>query len=127
MTFLAEMEAMMAGYVAAFEAKDAAGCAEIYAQDTAIYSPFGPPVIGRAAISAEHHDWFKPGEENKRVDIIDCTASDDLGYCLIAYPADVTDDDGTVRQEVVTNLCAMVRQSGTWQITQSSMNETFAE
>jgi len=124
MSFRDEMEAMMSTYVVAYKIHDAAKCAAIYAEGATILSPFGPPITGRNAIQAEHQTWFEIPENNKRIDVIHCAATGNIGYCLLAYSADVTDPDGTERQEAGTNLCAMERQSGLWQIRYSSMNET---
>ena len=124
MGFLAEMGAVMESYNTAYRACDAGGCAAVYASEATIYSPFGPPLKGREAITAAHEIWFASGEKNKRIDILDCAACGDLGYCLIAYSASVTEDDGSVRQEAGTNLLAMVREGGSWRIRHSSMNET---
>jgi uncharacterized protein (TIGR02246 family) len=122
--FSAEMQAVMAEYLAAYRASDAGRCAAIYTSDATIYSPFGPPVQGRDAIAAAHESWVATGEDNKHIDILDCAASGDLGYCLVAYSARVSDDDGTDRLEAGTNLMAMVREGGAWRIRLSSMNET---
>ena len=127
MIFRDEMAAMMAGYVAAFDSQDAERCAAIYAVDAVVYSPFGPPIIGRDAIAAAHLDWFALGEENKRIEVLDCGASGDQAFCLIAYSADVTQDDGSVHQESGTNLCTLAAEAGTWRIRYSSMNETYQE
>lgn len=123
MSFRDDMEAIVSAYVAAYKSRDAAKCAAIYAEGATIYSPFGPPVTGRSAIRAEHETWFEIPEKNKRIDIINCAATGYIGYCLLAYSSDVTGPDGMVQQEAGTNLCAMERQSGLWQIRYSSMNE----
>jgi uncharacterized protein (TIGR02246 family) len=121
------MTAMMAGYVTAYSACDSAGCAAIYAEDAVIYSAFGPPVRGRAAIAAAHEDWFTSGEENKRIEIIDCAAAGNLAFCLIAYSADVPQNDGSVHYDSGTNLCTLVPEAGGWRIRYSSMNDTFLD
>lgn len=127
MAFQQEIEEIMTAYVAAFNAQNAAECAAIYTEDATIFSPFGPPIRGRAAIVAEHKNWLALGEENKRIDVLDCAASGDLGYCLITYAADITGPDGTQVTEKGTNLCAMVRRAERWQIQHSSMNETVSD
>jgi len=126
-SFRDEMTAMMTRYVTAYEAGNSAGCAVIYAEDATVYSPFGPPIVGRAAIAAIHEDWFAYDEKNKRADVIDCAASGDQAFCLIAYSADVPQDDGQIRRESGTNLCTLVPEAGAWRIRYSSMNATFSE
>ncbi len=127
MSFRDDMEAMMSGYLAAYKSRDAAKCAGLYAEGATIYSPFGPPVTGRDAIAAAHETWFDLGEKNKRIDIIDCAATGFVGYCLLGYSSDIPAPDGTVSHEAGTNLCAMVRHAGEWQIRYSSMNDANAE
>jgi len=115
----------MAKYLTAYQARDAAGCAAIYAPETAVFSPFGPPIEGRDSIAEAHEGWFALGEENKRIEVIDCAASGNVGYCLLTSSADIPGDDGTVQPDSGTNLCAMVRRSGVWQILHSSINESL--
>ena len=123
MSFREEIEALLADYVAAFEARDSGGCAGIYTDDAVVFSPWGPPVQGRAEIEAVHRDWFGLGEKNKRIDVFDCAHSGDLGYVLIRYRADVTGDDGGSREEAGTNLATVVREDEGWRLRYSSMNE----
>ncbi len=127
MSFRDDMEALLAAYLAAYKSRDAAKCAALYAEGATIYSPFGPPITGRDAIAAAHSAWFAHGETNKRLDIIDCAATGFAGYCLLAYSSDIPAADGTLTHDAGTNLCAMVRHEGLWQIRYSSMNETGAD
>ena len=123
-TFRDDMQALMSGYLDAYRDKDASRCAAIFAGDAVIHSPFGPPIRGRDAIMAAHRDWFGLGEENKRIDILDCAASGDQAYCLVAYSADIRGEDGVPVKEAGTNLNVLVREAGAWRIRYSSMNET---
>ncbi len=119
MPFRDDMEALLAAYLAAYTSRDAAKCAALFAEGATIYSPFGPPVSGHHAIEKAHEDWFALDESDKRLDLIDCAASEYVGWCLIAFSADLPDGS----HEAGTNLCAMVRRAGTWQIRYSSMTE----
>ena len=50
MTDIDEFKTLYDTYVACYRAQDAAGCAAVFAAEAELFSPFGPPAIGRAAI-----------------------------------------------------------------------------
>lgn len=104
-------------YVESYRQRDAAGCASIFAQDAGLYSPFGPPAIGRAAIEAVQRDWVgEDGAEAKRIDVVDCGQEGDVGWCLAEY------GEGAGVEGVSLN--ALARQAdGSWLITRCSLNE----
>lgn len=122
MTLVAEIQSLMDIYLKAYRARDAAGCASVYVPDCALYSPFGPPAIGRAALRATHEEWFAEEEENKALKVLEAHSDGALAYCLAEYSADVRDVNGHVQRESGANLSILVRQNGEgWRIKCSSL------
>ncbi len=110
-------------YVDRYLAGDALACAEFYAEDGQIHSPFGPPVVGRAAIAQEHLVWFQENEVNKTVTILEARAAGDIGFALAEYGADVPQEDGSLAREEGTSLNSFERgPDGTWRIRHTSLN-----
>ena len=96
-------------------------CAELYAEDGEIHSPFGPPVRGRAAIRATHDSWFESREENKRLEVLSGECRGDLGYALLRYSADTADG-----VEAGTSLNVLAAATpGRWLFRLTSLNEDF--
>ena len=115
---------LIAGYLAAYERHDAAGCGAVYSDDAIALSPWGPPLFGSAAITAAHVEWFKEGETNKVMTIDDLVVDGDSGICLLHYEADVPGDNGETCKAFGASLNAMQRQSeGVWKIRHTSLNE----
>lgn len=103
-------------YVACYQAKDSAGCASIFAHDAEMYSPFGPPSIGRAAIEATHADWVQEEEEDKQITLTSAGCSESLGWCVANFS-----EGGSV---VGLSVNILARQpDGSWMITHCSLNE----
>ena len=80
-----ELQRVYDAYQAAYRAKDAAGCAALFTSDGAVYSPYGPPGLGRDAVSALHADWVQLGGEYKTLRVVEAGTSGDLAWCLTAY------------------------------------------
>ena len=117
-TLQQELQSVWDRYVAAYKAGDAAGCAAVFTPDAAVYSPYGPPAIGRAAIAAQHSEWVKLGGDGKTLIIEGAGSSGDLAWCLLRYSEGEVAGNGT-------NLTVFERQAGgNWLARISSLNET---
>ena len=115
-------------YLANYAAHDAAGCAALYAPDGKVFSPFGPPAMGRDQIAATHLDWFKAGEADKTMTVTHAAIAGDLGYCLVAFEAGVPGAGGTTERYRGTSLNVMERRSdGVWTIKLTSLNEAVKQ
>lgn len=99
----------------AYRAADAAACASMWTENGAIYSPFGPPLMGRAAIEAAHREWTAGGAgEDKILQVVDVAADGGMAWCLVRYA-----EPG----ESGTSLNVLERQAdGTWLIRLTSLN-----
>jgi len=125
---VATFQAVIDRYLAAYTAKDAAGCAALYAGTAEVHSPFGPVARGRAEIEAEHQRWFGEGETNKTMQVTRAGACGDLGYCLVAFDADLLGADGATERVRGTSLNVMERRTdGVWTITLTSLNEVVKQ
>lgn len=112
---------VIARYLAAYESRDAAGCAAVYASDSIMLSPWSPPLHGPAEIAAAHTEWFGEGETNKVMTTHRLTVDGDIGVCLIHYNADVP---GHVGKVCGASLNTLARQfDGSWKISLCSLNE----
>jgi ketosteroid isomerase-like protein len=111
----------MARMVAAYRAGDAAGCAALWTEDGALFSPFAPPARGRAAIEALHSDWTADGVgSDKRLEVLDAGAEGNLGWCMVAFSEGSATDSGT-------SLNVLERQpGGDWLIRICSLNSDHA-
>ena len=72
-------------YLAAYRAQDADGCARAFTMDSALFSPFGPPARGRAAIAKAHSEWFTFQEEDKRLEVSEFCENGKSGHCLLSW------------------------------------------
>lgn len=118
-----QIRALIARYLDAYEARDAAGCAALFTEDARILSPWGPPIRGKRAIAAAHLEWFEDGETNKVMDIADLRIGAALAICLVTYGADIPADDGPTRV-FGASLNALCRQpEGGWKISHTSLHE----
>lgn len=117
-----ELQQLLDGYVAAYRAGDAAGCAAVYTECGEIHSPFGPPAVGRAAIAAAHTAWFEEAEENKAITVLSVQGAGDLAACLARYSADIPREDGPPATEAGVTLSTFERQAdGSWLIRMSAL------
>lgn len=117
------VEALAARLLEALTRHDAAGCAALFTEDGRILSPYGAEARGRDAIAATHQAWFDEGETNKRLDLLEFGASEDVGYCVLAYSGDYPQRDGSYVSESGKSLNVLKRVSnGDWKIHISSLN-----
>ena len=78
----------------AYRAGDAAGCASLFVPDGALYSPYAPPALGRAAIEALHRDWTQGGEP-KQLTVIDTGGEGNVAWRHTAFSEGDVSGDGT--------------------------------
>lgn len=105
-------------YVAFYRARDAVGCASIFTPQAQLFSPYGPPLLGRAAIEAAHQVWVAAGGENKQMTAMEAGHSGDLGWCLAHY------SEGTTGNGASLNV-AERQPDGNWLIRLCSLNEAL--
>ena len=104
-----ELQAMSDIYVAAYRAKDTAGCAAVFTEDAILYSAFAPAAVGREAIAALHADWTAHGD-GKTLTVVDAASSGDVAWAR----ADFAEGRATAEGHA---LWACVRlPGGLWQI-----------
>lgn len=119
MTDEERIQELVARYLAAYAAQDAAGCAALYDEVGVILSPWAPPVHGPARIARTHETWFADGETNKTMEIADLVVSGDIAVCLLHFAADMPGGD---RVEG-TSLNSLKRQAdGGWKFLHTSLN-----
>jgi ketosteroid isomerase-like protein len=102
-------------YAASYRAGDAAGCASYFVPAAELFSPYGPPAIGRAAIEASHREWVKEGAENKTLVVLNAGACEGMGWCTAEY------DEGATGKGTSLNVLQRQRD-GSWLITHCSLN-----
>ncbi len=117
MDFKNECQELIDRYVSCYRAGDAAGCAAVYSLEGELYSPFGPPAMGRAAIEAIHDDWVKEGAEAKDIKVLSAGHSGDLGWCIARFSEGATGNGSSM------NILAR-QLDGSWLITHCSLNES---
>lgn len=116
MTFKTTFQKLFDRYVACYRSADAAGCASVFTSEAELYSPYGPPAIGRAAIEATHQEWASEGADGKKIDVVDAGGSGDVGWCLAHY------SEGSTGRGTSLNVLER-QQDGNWLITHCSLNE----
>ena len=116
MNFQDECQQLLDQYVSYYRQGDAAGCASVYVLDAELYSPFGPPALGRQAIEAIHKEWLEEGAENKQITVSSAGVRDDLGWCIARF------SEGTTGSGSSMNILAR-QPDGSWAITHCSLNE----
>ena len=101
-------------YLAAYNAQDSDGCARTFTPDGALFSPFGPPARGRAAIVATHSEWFAEDEEDKRLEVLEFHENGESGHCLLGWSAQVPDESEAsgYRKESGVSLCVLTLVGG---------------
>lgn len=119
----AQIRALIAAYLSAYESRDAAGCTAVYTEDARILSPWGPPVSGQKAIEAAHLNWFEEGETNKTMTIEDLRIDGDLAVCLVRYSADIPAADGPARVFGASLNALCRKQDGNWKFSHTSLTE----
>ncbi|WP_271951931.1 YybH family protein [Ruegeria faecimaris] len=117
MSFKQQCQEVFDHYVACYRQGDANGCASVFAAQAEMYSPFGPPSIGRQAIEDTHAEWVAEGGEDKKINVSSAGRDGELGWCLAEF------SEGTTGEGVSLNV--LERQpDGRWLITLCSLNET---
>ena len=110
-----DFQKLFDGYAASYRAGDAAGCASCFVPAAELFSPYGPPAIGRSAIQAIHKEWVKDGAEDKTIVVVNAGSSEDVGWCTAHYSEGATGNG--------TSLNVLQRQKdGSWLITHCSLN-----
>jgi ketosteroid isomerase-like protein len=111
------MQALLETYLEAYRKKDAAGCVACYASNAVVYSSYGPPVQGRAAIENLHRDWVSEGGGDKTLDILRAGTDRDSSWCVARFSEPDPPSEGF-------SLNVFERdENGTWLITVSSLSE----
>jgi ketosteroid isomerase-like protein len=101
---------------------DPAACAALFTEHGTILSPYGREVRGRDAIEATHKAWFDVGETNKRLNLLDFYATEDVGYCVLTYAGDYPQPDGSYTTESGKSVNVLRRQPNDWKFHISSLN-----
>ena len=112
-----QLQAVLDRYVAAYIAKDAAGCAAVFMPDGVVYSSYGPPALGRDAIAAQHREWVNYGGKNKSLLIQDMGGHGDTAWCLARY------SEGEVKGSGMSLMVFARSPSGDWLVLKCSMTE----
>ena len=81
-----------------------------------MYSPFGPPAIGRQAIEDTHAEWVAEGAEDKQITVSRAGRDGDLGWCLLEF------SEGSTGEGVSLNVLAR-QPDGRWLVILISLNE----
>lgn len=121
MRFEDKLRSLVDRYLAAYRAHDARGCAEVFAPDAVILTPFEPIVTGRSAIQSAHAEWFDDAEREKRIDIIEWHSDGLYAYCLLHWSVIVDGPDGLPLPEGGTSLNILECRQGEWLITRSAL------
>ena len=112
-----ELQAVWDAYVNAYRRRDACACADLFAPNAVLVSPFGPAASGQKEIETLHAEWTLEGGENKMIEMIEFGGSDDLAWCLSKFSEGDAAGEGT-------SLNILERQpDGTWLIRMCSLNE----
>jgi uncharacterized protein (TIGR02246 family) len=115
--------ALVTKLLAASREHNAEECAALFTEDGSILSPYGVEVRGQKAIEATHKEWFDQGEANKRLELLECDAGGDVGYCILAYAGDYPQPDGSYTTESGKSVNVLRQQpNGEWRIHVSSLN-----
>jgi ketosteroid isomerase-like protein len=103
---------LVSGYLEAYAARDSDACARCFTPEGALFSPFGPPAEGRAAIAATHGEWFASKEEDKRLEVLECHMEGALGHCVLHWSGRVPDEESGHRLESGYSLCVLKATEG---------------
>lgn len=123
MTPEAELQSVLDLYLASYKANDAGRCASVYAEDGVILSPYGLPAVGRDSIRAEHEAWFQEDETDKTMTVLSASINGDVGFCLLAYSADVQTKDGVTRVYGSSLNSLRKDTTGAWRLCHTSLND----
>jgi ketosteroid isomerase-like protein len=96
--------ALVTKLLAASRKHNAEECAALFTEDGSILSPYGVEVRGQKAIEATHKEWFDQGEANKRLELLECDAGGDVGYCILAYAVTTLNQTGHILRKAESPL-----------------------
>jgi ketosteroid isomerase-like protein len=116
MDFQKECQQLIDRYVSYYRKGDATGCASVYRPEAEMYSPFGPPAIGRRAIEAAHKEWVSEGADHKKINVVSAGRSGGLGWCIARFSEDTTDSGSSMN--ILTR-----GPDGCWKISHCSLTE----
>lgn len=116
MNFQEQCQQLLDRYVSYYRDGDAAGCASVYSAEAEMYSPYGPPAIGRRAIEAAHKEWVEEGADSKQINVLSAGSNGDLGWCIANF------SEGSTGSGSSMNILAR-QLDGSWAITHCSLNE----
>ena len=119
MSFKQVCQKLLEHYVTCYQQGDAKGCASVFAEHAEMYSPFGPPAIGRQAIEDTHAEWVSEGAENKHIIVSNASRDGDLGWCIAEF------SEGSTGEGVSLNVLSR-QLDGSWLITHCSLNEVHS-
>lgn len=121
MTIQQELQALYDQYVAAYRAKDAEGCAAVFAEDSKLLSPYGPVATGRNEIRNIHREWLQEDNQSKKLTVLEAGTSGDTAWCLVEYSEGEAEGEGF-------SLNVFERQpGGDWLIRMCSLNDKVSE
>lgn len=114
-------EGVLAAFMSAFNARDAARAASLYSADAEFMPPDGPPVKGRPAIQAAFAGRFK---ELRALDLLSVTSavSGNLAYVTGRLTVSTRMPDGRADIVAGSYLAVLRRISGEWRIVYHMFN-----
>ncbi len=89
----AELQQLLDRMAAAYRAGDAKGCADLFAPDAQLHSPFGV-ARGYDDLIRLHREWTS-APNAKRFSILDCGSHDGIAWCLCRFTEENETEDGT--------------------------------
>ena len=118
-----EMQDLNDKWVRQFGEGDIEACVEMYTENGAIYSPYGPAAVGWDAIRDTFREWHEAGEQNKQVKVLEASSDGAIAYFTATYSGDYPQDDGTLVNEsgVVLTICSRA-PNGSWRMHISGLN-----
>jgi uncharacterized protein (TIGR02246 family) len=97
--FRSAIEKAIAMWERAFNAKDAAGVANLYLEDASLLPPGSPAIKGRANIQTFIQDFVNAGGSDAKLRIVDVQTAGDMAYEMGAFEANMPQPQGgTARQ-----------------------------
>jgi uncharacterized protein (TIGR02246 family) len=120
-----ELQALLDHWLACYARGDIEGAVACFAADGAIYSPYGPPAVGHAALMQLHAEWLAEDESDKRIVVREARGTGDVAYCVADYHTEAETPSGQRVRETGTVLNVAVRDAaGRWVLQISSINRT---
>ena len=113
------IEAAVGRYVAASNQGDAAGLADLYADDAVLLPPDHEPIRGRAAIRAF---WDQGTDQGLEVTNLAVEANGNLGWLVGRYHLPATDEEPADSGKYV--MCLKRQPDGSWKLTADIWNRS---